>query len=273
MIRRFIGSLLALGAIVPSIEADCDRAVIQEFADAYVTAIEAGSPDGLATLSTDFSYIENNKTADIATGILSEAVVIDHRHTIVDEVDCSSFTELISTTGPYVIGAQIRHQPEDLSVRLMDVIVSTTGHWLFNVSNTLYWAERESWAEIAPEARDTRERLRTAADAYLDMWHNKSAIDAVPWGTPCARLEGGAYTGNGSPTDSCQPGIPTNNSQAPNSHRRYVIDPSFGSISVLCIFEHLQMAPDSHEFRLEGGKVRYIHTMTLASGFGRRWIG
>ena len=88
------------------------------------------------------------------------------------------------------------------------------------------------------------------------------------WGTPCARLEGGVYTGNGGPNDSCKPGIPTNHNQAPNSGRRYVIDESMGTISVLCVFEHLSMAPDSHLFRLENGKVRYIHTITLASSGG-----
>jgi len=28
----------------------------------------------------------------------------------------------------------------------------------------------------------------------------------VPWGTPCARLEGGSYTGSGKPTDRCDVG-------------------------------------------------------------------
>ncbi len=76
------------------------------------------------------------------------------------------------------------------------------------------------------------------------------------------------YTGNGGPADSCKVGIPTNHSQAPNSGRRYVIDETMGSISVLCVFEHLWDAPDSHQFRLENGKVRYIHTMTLADSSG-----
>ena len=47
-----------------------------------------------------------------------------------------------------------------------------------------------------------------------------------------------------------------------------MIDEAMGTISVLCVFEHLSMAPDSHLFRLENGKVRYIHTITLASSGG-----
>lgn len=98
------------------------------------------------------------------------------------------------------------------------------------------------------------------------MWSNATAQDAVPWGTPCTRLEGGAYTGKGLPSDSCSRGIPSNHSQAPNTHRRYVIDEAMGSCSVLCVWGHMMMAADSHEFRLEGGKLRYVHTMTVCPG-------
>ncbi|KAI6083356.1 hypothetical protein F4821DRAFT_271817 [Hypoxylon rubiginosum] len=265
----------ALGAFAPLVAAqECDRASIQAFADDYVAAHETGSLSNLQNISEDFTYVENNKTAEITTSILSKALAIAHRHTIVDTVDCASYSELIVThdaagaPAPYVIGTQIRHTPEDLSVYLIDLTVSTTGSWLFNSTRTLEYASKENWSLIDEDKRDTREALRQAADAYLDMWNNKSAIDAVPWGTPCVRLEGSVYTGSGLPTDSCKVGIPTNNNQAPNSHRRYVTDVTYGSISVLCIFEHLANAPDSHEFRMENGKLRYIHTITLAnSGF------
>ncbi|KAI4859822.1 hypothetical protein F4820DRAFT_466358 [Hypoxylon rubiginosum] len=266
----------AFGAFMPlaAAQSECDRASIEAFADDYVAAHETGSLSNLENIAENFTYLENNKTQEITSGIFTKALKIAHRHTIVDTVDCASFSELIVTQNaagqpaPYVIGTQIRHNPEDLSVYLIDLTVSTTGSWLFNSTRTLEYVTKESWALIDEDKRDTREALRLAADAYLDMWHNKSAIDAVPWGTPCVRLEGSVYTGSGLPTDSCKVGIPTNNNQAPNSHRRYVTDVTYGSISVLCIFEHLANAPDSHEFRMENGKFRYIHTITLAnSGF------
>lgn len=72
--------------------------------------------------------------------------------------------------------------------------------------------------------------------------------------------------GKGLPTDSCTPGIPSNHSQAPNTHRRYVIDEAMGSVSIFCLWEHMMNAADSHEFRLEGGKLRYVHTMTECGG-------
>ncbi|KAI1444284.1 hypothetical protein F5Y02DRAFT_390315 [Annulohypoxylon stygium] len=266
----------AIGAMLPMVTAECNRTYIQAFSDEYVKAHENGQLNQLENIADNFTYMENNKTREITGGIFNNALKIDHRHTIVDTVDCASFTELIIThnvsgePAPYVIGTQIRHSPGDLSVYLIDLIVSTTGSWLFNASRTLEYASKENWSLIDEDKQDTREALKQAADAYLSMWNNKSAIDAVPWGTPCVRLEGSVYTGSGLPTDSCKVGIPTNNNQAPNSARRYVIDPTYGSISVLCIFEHLSMAPDSHEFRMENGKLRYIHTITLAnSGFSR----
>lgn len=100
-----------------------------------------------------------------------------------------------------------------------------------------------------------------AIDAYLDLWGNSSA--AVPWGTPCRRMEGSAYTGSGKPDDSCNVGIP-GGSQPPVTNRRYVIDEQYGSANVLRDFGAMKSgAPDSHEIRLENGKLRYVHTMTV----------
>ncbi|GAP87905.1 putative V-type ATP synthase alpha chain [Rosellinia necatrix] len=263
--------LLALAAFAPGVIAACNRTALLEFADAYVFAHENGQVSNLENIADNFTYIENNKTHEITSGIFYNAFVIDHRHTIADTVECATYTELIITRNasgastPHVIGTQIRHNAADMSCYLIDLLVSGPGSWLFNATQTLYWARRESWSPIDEARRDSRQKLKAAADAYLDMWSNKSAVDAVPWGTPCARLEGSVYTGNGGPNDSCKPGIPTNNNQAPNSHRRYVIDESYGAIDVMCIFEHLANAPDSHEFRMENGKLRYIHTITLAN--------
>ncbi|KAI2783934.1 hypothetical protein F4815DRAFT_260450 [Daldinia loculata] len=273
MHSRLLGvGIAVLGALVPqaAAEYECNRTYIQSFADSYVEVHENGQLNRLENIADNFTYVENNKTAEITSGIFNNALKIAHRHTIVDTIDCSSFTELIIThnvsgePAPYVIGAQIRHSPGDLSCYLMDLIVSTTGSWLFNSTKTLEYASKENWTLIEEDKRPSRETLKNAADAYLDMWSNSTAEAAVPWGQPCDRLEGSVYTGSGLPTDSCKVGIPSNHNQAPNSHRRYVIDPTYGSISVFCIFEHLSNAPDSHEFRLENGKLRFVHTITLA---------
>ena len=41
-----------------------------------------------------------------------------------------------------------------------------------------------------------------------------------------------------------------------------MIDESVGAASLLVEFGSIGNAPDSHLFRVEGGKLRFIHTMT-----------
>ena len=85
----------------------------------------------------------------------------------------------------------------------------------------------------------------------------------MPWGTPCARLEGGLYTskaapGSLNPDDSCNVGVP---SGVPIVDRTYVIDADLGAVAVLSHFGTNQV-PDFHTFRVEKGKIKYVHTIT-----------
>ncbi|KAK4234993.1 hypothetical protein C8A03DRAFT_18200 [Achaetomium macrosporum] len=247
---------------------DCIRSVLAEAADAYIAAQAAGNISLLeGVLAEDWAYEENNKREEPRKGVLSKALKIDHYRTNFDLIACATYTELIAAdpANPYVIGTQIRHG-RDSKVTLIDTVSSTTNSWLFDAKKTLEHVLQESWDPIPESKRDSRDVIKAAGDAYLDMWSNATAADAVPWGTPCARLEGSAYTGKGRPDDSCKAGIPSNHSQAPNTRRRYVIDESMGSVSIFCVWEHMMMAADSHEFRLEGGKLRYVHTMTVCGG-------
>ena len=79
------------------------------------------------------------------------------------------------------------------------------------------------------------------------------------------------HTGNGSPTDRCDVGVP---SGVNISNRRFVVDPTIGSVVVFCTFgaggpTSGSGAPDTHLFRVENGKLRYVHTLThlLQSAF------
>ncbi len=118
-----------------------------------------------------------------------------------------------------MIGTQIRHDAAG-KVNSVDSIVSTTNSWIFDAKKTLSYVLGENWTVIPEGKRDNRAAIQAAGDAYLDLWSNSTAEKAIPWGTPCTRLEGSAYTGKGKPDDSCKPGIPSNHNQAPNTHRR-----------------------------------------------------
>jgi hypothetical protein len=314
--------MTALGAAllqVPAVLAECNREALVSAANAYLAAQTAGQLGDFAKLlsADNITYMENNKKADLKTGLLTKALAIDHKRTTVDTVNCASYTELVSTGGPYVIGTQLRHTDEK-TITLVDTIAATTGALFFNAKRTLEYISKEDWGTIEPSKRDSRKAIQDAADAYLDMWHNKTAIDLVPWGTPCQRVEGSStcsrYFSNlsGHPCllrqftvlfpyppswmqrfrlrspstrfpghqsqrrpkvltlepivvvqPSCRAGAPTNGGSKPITMRRYVIDETVGSCDVLCAFAG--STPDSHEFRLVGGKLMLVHTITLSN--------
>ncbi|KAF2733605.1 hypothetical protein EJ04DRAFT_605347 [Polyplosphaeria fusca] len=258
-----------LAIATPFSKRACDKTVLIAAADAYLSSQASGSLSSLSSsLSGNYTYMENNKVMSARNGVLGKALKIDHRRTIYDVVQCATYTEYISTSdpaNPYVNGVQMRHAA-DGKVSSVDVIASTTNSWLFNATSTLLHVQQESWTPLPVVSRSSREVVQAAGDAYLDMWSNATAHLTIPWGTPCARLEGGQYTGKGKPDDSCQPGIPTNHSQKGNTNRRYVFDEEMGSVSIFCLWQHMMNAADSHEFRLEGGKLRYVHTMTECGG-------
>ncbi|OCL08980.1 hypothetical protein AOQ84DRAFT_376253 [Glonium stellatum] len=245
-------------ALAAPVAAQCSRSTLQETTDSYIAAQTNGQANGIKALSSSVAYTENDKTASLATGILAQPLKIDHNRSTYDTTACATYTELIIATSktPYVIGTQMRFT--DGNVTKMSSIVTKAGDWLFNATGTLKWASRENWDTIPEAKRDSRTTIQAAADAYLDLFNNKTVV--VPWGTPCDRLEGGSYTGTGSSTDSCNVGVPSGEDL---TNRRYVVDETLGTVDVFLNFGGATGLPDSHEFRVESGKIRYVHTMTV----------
>ena len=102
-------------------------------------------------------------------------------------------------------------------------------------------------------------------DAFLE-----AKMDLVPWGFPCNRTEGGMHTGTGVATDSCQVGVPSGVNIA---NRHFVVDETIGAVVAFCTFgaggPTSSGSADTHLFRVEGGKLRFVHTLThlLQSNF------
>ncbi|CAK7213671.1 hypothetical protein SBRCBS47491_001884 [Sporothrix bragantina] len=260
-----LASLLLLATAVvaaPSADTGCTRDQLQAVADSIVAAQTAGNPALVKpAAAADVAVTENRQSSSLASSILSRALKPDHVRSSLDTTQCATYTEMIVASGakPYEIGVQVFLAPGDASaIHRVDTIYTSTGDWLFNITGTLYWASKESWTTIPEAQRDTRAVIQAAADAYCDIFSNKSTV--VPWGTPCARLEGGSYTGKGAADDSCNVGIP---SGVTLTKRRYVIDETIGAVDVMMAFADL---PDSHDFRVEKGKLRYVHTMTVMTG-------
>lgn len=256
-----LGSLSSVALGAPTAPAaTCDRDFLKAQAASYVAAQKAGTPSLTNSSSgSTITYTQNFKTATLSSSILSIPLRIDHNRSTYDTTQCATYTELISTetNKQHVIGTQMRFSPagDTLSLSKVETIVTSTGDWLFNPSQTLKYSSQESsqglWDEIPLAKRDTRAVIQAAGDAYLDLFNNKSV--KVPWGTPCARLEGGSYI-----QPSCNVGVP---SGIRNVNRRYVVDEVLGTVDVF--FDFAGAEPDSHEFRVEGGKLRLVHTMTV----------
>ncbi|KAF2645737.1 hypothetical protein P280DRAFT_128422 [Massarina eburnea CBS 473.64] len=257
-----------LGALVAIVSAACTRDQLVVATSDLFTSQTSGKLTG-SSFADNIKYTENRKVVNVTKGILSQALTINHNRSQSDISQCAAFSEFIVTnsTKPYVIATQIRLDNTTFKVSQIDTIVTTKGDWLFNVTGTYYWASRESWSLIDPSARSTREALKAAADAYCDIFNDKTV--KVPWGTPCARLEGGSYTGKGASTDKCDVGIP---SGVKLVNRQYVIDDEYGTVDVQMDFGGTEGKwgsgglPDSHDFRVEGGKLRFVHTLSSCGG-------
>jgi hypothetical protein len=243
-------------------QVSCSRDGLQRAVDLYIAAQTRGDTSGMP-LATGLGYVENMAPTDISKGLVRTAMKIDHHRSLLDPATCQTFTEVIVTNKekPYVLGTRLRVNHDKIAE--IEMVWTTTGYWLFNADNYLKYSSSENWGPIPADKRDTRDTLVAAANAYLDAFL-EGRKDLVPWGYPCVRTEGGMYTGKGVPTDSCDVGVP---SGVNISNRRFVVDPAIGAVVVYCTFgagnpNGGSGAPDTHLFRVENGKLRYVHTLT-----------
>ncbi|KAB5550784.1 hypothetical protein GE09DRAFT_965829 [Coniochaeta sp. 2T2.1] len=255
--RHTIIQSIILGLAAPGIAAaPCDRRVLKVATDRYLVAQSTGDNRWLeSVLEADTTYWENLVLTNITNGTLTQALRIDHSRTSFDLLHCATYTELIATDPSRLLVSPgyIRKDPSTGKIKRLDGIFTTTGDLFFNASHTLHYTLLEDWSDIPVEHRDSRATLQAAADAYYDVFVNKTV--SVPWGKPCTRLEGGYLDANG----SCDTDIPEVDIRTID--RRYVIDETLGVVNVISNFGIL--GPDSHEFRILNGTIRQIHSMTL----------
>ncbi|KAH7390947.1 hypothetical protein DE146DRAFT_767050 [Phaeosphaeria sp. MPI-PUGE-AT-0046c] len=253
-----ISTLFPTSLLLATAVAHCTRPGLTDTVNNYLAAQTTGQLSVLTSHfdnSTWLGYFENNLKLNLSSAIINTPLAITFNRTIYDTTACATFTEVIvnSNSTPYVIGTQLRFANH--KINKVDMIVTKPGDWLFNVTGYAQYSPRENWAPVPAAARDSRTVLRAAADAYLDVFNAPNTT--VPWGIPCVRLEGGLY-GDQGPNGTCGSFIPTG---VPITRRRYVVDEEMGAVDVLVDFGKSAW-PDSHEFRVEGGKLRYVHTLT-----------
>jgi hypothetical protein len=273
----FCSTVLAGMAFSANASAECSRKTLQKVADAYVKAQSAGDATKLP-FAAKASYAENDKAMDASQGVLAGALKVDFTRSFYDTTQCAAFTELVAATDPhpYVIHTRMEATSKG-KVSRMESVVTDAGDWVFGATEHLATTRSEKWDEIPKDKRDTRAVIQAAADAYLDNWGNPEL--PVPHGTPCSRLEGRMSTAARNPEgQTCTMGAFPQKLNVGN--RRYVIDENFGAVVIFHSFPWLDAGipkdpgtPASQMFRVEGGKNRYIHEVTVctspACGRGR----
>ena len=232
----------------------CSRELLQEISESWITAIEQGSMFTM-NLGEWVDYSENFKRSSLG-GFLDRPRDVAWHLSLLDTTSCKVFVEavILDEERPMVLATQIGNG--FFGVGPFNNIVTDEGDWLFDAEATYEYARRENWDVLPEGERATREELIAAADAYLDLFSDPTV--EVPWGQPCARLEGGIYTGRGEPTDTCNVGVPEGVALI---DREYVVDEAKGAVNVFLKFGE-QQRPDSHTFRVEDGALRYVHTVT-----------
>ena len=248
------GALLAPAATFAQVA--CTRDGLDAATNLYLAAQAKGDPSGMP-LAPGLAYIENMLAVDIKDGVIQKPLKIDFHRTLIDPTTCQTFTEVIVTdkTHPYVLGTRLRINHDKIVE--IESMVTQEGDWLFNADNYFKWSPGEDWGVIPAAERDTRATLIAAANAYLDAFLEQK-LDAVPWGYPCNRTEGGLRTGKGLPQDGCEVGVPKGVNIVA---RRFIADETTGAVVAFCNFG-VGGLPDTHLFRMEKGKLRFVHTLT-----------
>jgi len=258
MTRKFIALLAAASGLAIASPAQaqgaCDRTLLQGISDSWIAGLEGGTMMTM-NLGEWVDYQENYRRSSLG-GFLDKPRKVDWHLSLLDTTSCKVYVEavILDEARPMVLATQIGNG--FFGVGPFNNIVTDEGDWLFDARATYDYARQEDWSPIPEGQRATREQLIAAADAYLNLFSDPTS--EVPWGTPCARLEGGIYTGRGEPTDSCNVGVPEG---VPMVERQYLVDVERGAVNVF-LKMGTNARPDSHTFRLENGKLRYIHTVT-----------
>lgn len=240
----------------------CTRDELKALTAAYSAGQANGSLAALP-LHEKAQYLENMETIEPGAGLWNTALPVASSISFHDPVRCKTFTEIVVTAGgtPYIIGTRL--YADQGKVIRVDSIVTKTGDWLFNANAFLKYTKAENWEPVHAYQRTSPSEMIRGANAYLDGFSDK--FTDIPWGVPCARLEGGAYTNRqNSPTASCEVGMPPGVLYITN--RDYLVDEEMGTINVFCRFGGSTGGPDSHTFRYIDGKFRQIHTLTAIPG-------
>jgi hypothetical protein len=239
----------------------CTRDELKSLTAAFVEAQRTGN---ISTLPFDpkAHFLENMQTIDRRKGLWNTALPIDNAVSFHDDNRCKTFTQIIVTDSghPYVTGTRL--WVDKGKIIRMESIVTDKDDWLFNAKSYLMWTKKNGWSEdMSKHQLTSADDLIRGANAYFDSFSDR--FMNAPWGTPCGRIEGGAYTNyNNRPHASCELGIPKQGTLY-ITDRDFMVDTEKGVINVFCRFGGSTGAPDSHTFRFIDGKIRSVNALSI----------
>ena len=257
-------SVRAETAAFAAAAAGCTRASLQATVDKYLNALRKGDPS-LMPLIPQAKYMENRNEVPLGQGIWHAPLAVDFSRSQLDVETCQTFTEIIhaGSDHPYVIGTRLKI--EDNRISQIESLVADKDDWLFNAADYLKYSSQEKWDILPADKQSDRQTLLNAANAYFDTFGDYASFSKVPWGTPCARIEGGMYTNrNNNPNASCTVGMPKD-SNVKIINRHFLVDVDMGTVVGMVDFREEKRNPDVHTFRLENGKLRYVHTIQVCT--------
>ncbi|MCL2183242.1 MAG: hypothetical protein FWB85_07210 [Chitinispirillia bacterium] len=260
----------------------CTREILNAAVDSYVEAFTAGDYT-LMPLAQNARYIENDNTVPkgedriipFGDGLWQGPLPADYRHTnLLDVEQCAAYTEVVVATNDpqYILGVKIVvNTGEEVSVKEapriipgmkkaaeagfkiseVNLVLTQKGDWGFNADNWIKFASAEDWAPLPADNRLSRPELLRAAELFLEYFSDRS-VEPL-WGNPCARLEGGAYTGD---REDCSIGAP--NLPMKVTVFWHLIDEVNGMVVLYNYFG----GSDTHTYYIPPTGYRYIHTMT-----------
>ena len=240
---------------------ECTRPMLMKATKRYIAAQKAGKIRKMS-LARDAKFFEDMSPTTKDKSLINTALPIAFDRSIYDAGRCKTFTEVIVTEGDhqYVIGTRLSVDKD--KVTEVNSLITDKSDWLFNAEDYLKYSKGEDWPVLALDDRVGRQDLIDAANQYFDFIFLDKGV-RPPWGSPCARLEGGAYTNpKMEDKDTCQ--IPAPLGEMFVSNRTFVVDEEMGAVNVFCRFEDSAKGmPDSHTFRLVKGNYRNIHTLSV----------
>jgi hypothetical protein len=263
MIRAIVSiAILLSSTTLLRAQSACTRSMLQAATDSYIAAQKAGDLSKMS-LAPKVKFLENMSEIAKEKGLWNTPLPIALHRSIYDTARCKTFSEVIVTEGGHEIVIGTRLTVKDGKVAEIDSLVTKKGDWLFNAQDYLKYSSAEDWSILPIDDRVSRQVLIDAGNQYFDAVFLDSGIRA-PWGTPCARLEGGAYTNaKNENKDTCKVDGAIGGGGLFIVNRTFVVDEEMGAVNVFCRFGDNKGLPDSHTIRLVAGRYRAIHTITV----------